>query len=124
MAANVTMEPGGLLVIQIRGLVTDEDNLRTLFTATTEAQFRGKIRGLILLEGFEGWAEGHWSDAEVQSISTDVRQSVEKIAVVGPVKWRDRWLMFLEREDTPTEVRYFTEGEVGMARAWLAGSSV
>ncbi len=124
MATTRAMEPGGLFVVRIQGQLTDEDSLRNLFAATTEAQYQGKISVLIVLDGFEGWAEGHWDDPEVQRIDTELRQSVERVAVVGPVVWKDQWLLFLGYADTPTEIRYFGDGEDGMARAWLGGSQI
>jgi len=44
---------------------------------------------------------------------------IEKIAIVGDLRWRDDMLIFLFADYRRSEARFFTEHERDKAKAWL-----
>ena len=77
----------------------------------------GPIRLLFVLEEFEGW-EPHagWSDLSFYVKHGD---KIERIAIVGPERWRSEALMFAAADLRKAPVEFFAEGDVAEARAWL-----
>ena len=77
---------GKLLQIKIRGLLQKADHERMIQIAKEAIAREGKIRALIIAEGFEGW-ERHeeWGDV---SFMMAEGQHIEKMAIVGDEKWR------------------------------------
>ena len=67
----------------------------------------GKVRALAILEGFEGW-ERHddWGDV---SFMTEQGRHLEKMAIVGDVKWRDDALAFYRQRVSSDGHRIFSD---------------
>lgn len=104
--------------LRIRGELTGADmkGVQEGILATI-AKF-GSASGLVLLEGFEGWKSGEdWGDLSFQE---EHDREIERIAVVGEQRWRDDMLAFLVAPFRSAEVRYFDEGELASAEAWIA----
>jgi hypothetical protein len=81
----------------------------------------GPVRLLIVLREFDGWARGSgWQDMSFY-ISHGGR--IDRIAIVGPARWRDEAMMFAAADLRRAPVQYFDEGAVEGARAWLTSSS-
>jgi hypothetical protein len=77
----------------------------------------GPSRLLFVLDGFEGWErDPRWSD-----LSFYVRHGdkIERIAIVGPERWRSEMLMFAVADLRRAPVEFFVEGTIAEARAWL-----
>ncbi len=78
----------------------------------------GPVRLLFVLDGFEGWdPDARWND-----LSFYVRHGdqIERIAIVGPERWRSETLMFAGADLRKAPVEFFVEGAISQARAWLA----
>lgn len=77
----------------------------------------GPSRLLVILDGFEGW-ETHagWSDLSFYVKHGD---AIERIAIVGPERWRSETLMFAAADLRRAPVQFFVEGSEAEARAWL-----
>jgi len=61
----------------------------------------GKIRALIILEGFEGWEQHEgWGDVSFMMEGQDI----EKRAIVGDKKWKDSVIAFTAKEFTPRQL--------------------
>jgi SpoIIAA-like len=77
----------------------------------------GKIRALVILEGFEGWERsGDWGDV---SFMMEEGQHIEKMAIVGDEKWRDDALAFTAKGFRPTAIEFFPASRINEARTWL-----
>ena len=77
----------------------------------------GPSRLLFVLKGFEGWErDPRWND-----LSFYVRHGdkIERIAIVGPERWRSEALMFAAADLRKAPVEFFLDGAVTEARAWL-----
>jgi hypothetical protein len=78
----------------------------------------GPVRLLFVLHDFAGWEPGgRWND-----LSFYVRHGdrIERIAIVGPERWRSQTLMFAGADLRRAPVEFFTETSLADARAWLA----
>jgi hypothetical protein len=70
---------------------------------------------LVVLIDFEGWSkEKGWENS---SLIDETDRNVERMALVGPMEWRDQVEMFTLKGMRPLEIEYFTDE--GDARAWL-----
>ena len=85
--------------------------------AGQEIEKAGKIKVLVILEGFQGWEKGpDWADMTFTAMHGD---EIEKIAIVGDPKWETDALMFAGAGVRRTQVKFFVPGEEAPARAWL-----
>ena len=91
-----------------------------IFLCESEALMAdGKIGILVELENFAGWEPSEqWGDVNF-FLKHDA--DIEKIAIVGDLRWRDEALMFVFAGMRQAEVRFFPESELELARVWLTG---
>ncbi len=76
-----------------------------------------RYNALILLEDFSGWTkESGWDNT---SLADKTNKIIDRMAIVGPEKWRDQVEMFTLKGLRPVQIEYFTEERA--ARDWLAG---
>lgn len=109
----------GLFVITASGLLTKADKKDWEVRGREAIRSRGKIRILLVLVDFEGWEKSNaWSDMTFMMTEGD---QIEKIAVVGDLRWREPVFMFLGKSLRPTEIEFFTEE--APALHWLSPSS-
>ena len=109
---------GKLVQVKIRGVLTKADHERIMQVAKEAIAREGKIRALIIAEGFEGWERsGDWGDV---SFMTEQGQHIEKMAIVGDEKWRDDALAFTAKGFRPTAIEFFGASRLNEARAWLS----
>lgn len=90
------------------------------FLTQTEAEnifASGKVRVLIQLADFAGLEPGEqWGDI---GFFLKHDQDIEKIAVVGDLRWRDEIGIFLFADSRQAEVGFFPEADLEPARRWL-----
>jgi hypothetical protein len=89
--------------------------------ARQEIAKAGKIKVLLVLEGFQGWEKGSdWGDITFTAAHGD---DIEKIAIVGDPKWETEALMFVGAGIRRTPVKFFNTSGTTQARAWLVEST-
>ena len=117
MPVEIIDDAGKWLQIKIRGMLKKADHERLIQVAKEAIAREGKIRALIIADGFEGW-ERHedWGDV---SFMMQEGQNIEKMAVVGDEKWRDDALAFTAKGFRPTAVEFFPAARMNEARIWL-----
>jgi len=77
----------------------------------------GPCRLLFVLDGFEGWeAHTRWSDLSFYVRHGD---AIERIAIVGPERWRSETMMFAAADLRKARVEFFVDDAIAQARAWL-----
>jgi hypothetical protein len=107
-----------LVQVKIRGVLTKADHERIMQAAKEAIAREGKIRALIIAEGFEGWERSEdWGDV---SFMMEEGQHIEKMAIVGDEKWRDDTLAFTAKGFRPTAIEFFAPSRMNEARTWLA----
>jgi SpoIIAA-like len=76
------------------------------------------VRLLVVLDGFEGLeSTGAWSDLTFYVRHGD---RIERIAIVGPERWRSESLMFAGADLRKAPVEFFVESAIADARQWLS----
>ena len=107
-----------LVQVKIRGVLTKADHERIMQAAKEAIAREGKIRALIILEGFEGWARHEdWGDV---SFMMEEGQQIEKMAIVGDEKWRDDALAFTAKGFRPTAIEFFPSSRLNEAHTWVS----
>ena len=107
-----------LVQVKIRGVLTKADHERIIRIAKEAIAREGKIRALIIAEGFEGWERhGDWGDV---SFMMEEGQQIEKMAIVGDEKWRDDALAFTAKGFRPTAIEFFPSSRLNEAHTWVS----
>jgi len=120
MPATFAQDTDGLLTMTVSGQLRKADLDAAQACAAAAIARHGKVRTLVLAEGFQGWESGQdWGDLGFMMAHD---HEIEKIAVVGPVSWRDEVLMFLGAGIRAATVRYFGLDELELARFWAGAS--
>jgi stage II sporulation SpoAA-like protein len=73
---------------------------------------------LIILNDFQGWVDdsGDWTDL---SFGQRNDQYIQKMALVGDLKWKMEIEMFTMKGFRKFPIEYFLSGQEDFARAWL-----
>jgi len=115
MAMAMRLEGQHLLVVRIDGVLRRAELDECQRSAAKIVAEKGTVAALVLLDGFEGWERSEdWGDV---SFLVEQDSNIEKIAIVGPERWRDEVLMFAGAGLRHSPVRFFEDS--GSARAWL-----
>ncbi len=121
MPATIEHERDNIYRVEINGTLTKTDLDRSqdaLLAGLGRASVRS-IRLLVVLDGFRGWdSQGDWGDLTFYATHGD---SIEKIAIVGDVRWRDHALMFAAAGLRKAPVEFFPPESIAEARRWLSG---
>jgi len=118
MPVEIIDASGKLLQLKVRGMLKKTDHERLIQIAKEAIAREGKIRALIIAEGFQGW-ERHedWGDVSFMMVEG---QHIEKMAIVGDEKWKDDALAFTAKGFRPTAIEFFAASRMNEARTWLA----
>jgi hypothetical protein len=110
----------GLVTVRIGGIVTPAEQARGQQAVAEAIQKQGKVKVLVLAQGFQGWSwsKGDWSDVSFQA-QYDV--SIEKMAFVGDRKWDDLARVFTGKGLRQVPIEFFPDEE--KARVWLDAPS-
>ena len=117
MAIQIVAESNGLVIIRIYNLVTQEDmkQWQEAFVAAIERY--GKVRVLVVLETFQGWEKSDaWEDI---SFIAEYDKKIEKLAVIGDLKWRDDVSAFIGKPFRSASIEFFNPSQESEARTWL-----
>jgi hypothetical protein len=117
MPVEIVDAAGKLLQLKIRGMLKKADYDRMIQIAKQAIAREGKVRALIVADGFEGWERSsNWGDI---SFMMEEGQHIEKMAIVGDEKWRDDALAFTAKGFRPTAIEFFPAANLNEARTWL-----
>ena len=116
MAIDAKDEAGNLVHLTVRDRLTTADQAALVYFITKAVQRHGRIRLLVGLDGFAGWArDDEWGD-EALRIADDA--SITKAAFVGEERWRTEVELFVSKPFRTIPIEYFTAESA--ARIWLA----
>jgi hypothetical protein len=117
MPISLEHEADNVFRLDVRGLLGQAELEQSQQRLAAEMARGGPARLLFVLDGFEGWdPEARWNDLSFYVKHGD---TIERIAIVGPERWRSETLMFAGADLRRAPVGFFVEGAVGEARAWL-----
>jgi hypothetical protein len=117
MSITIQKEEDNLRVLRISGLLKKSEMDLAL---TAEARKWGpetRINVLVVTDKFEGFERGaDWGD-----ISFLVRHDhqIEKVAIVGDLKWESDLLTFAGAGFRKGLVKFFPPSQIAQARAWV-----
>ena len=107
---------GNVVGVRIAGKVTGDDMKCMYGRAEQAIEETGSVRLLVRIAGFGGVeAEALW---EKLKFTLAHLKHIERMAAVGDKAWEKWWVTFAGSV-VPTKVRYFDEGEIDAAWAWL-----
>ena len=107
-----------LMTTRISGLLREEELTALQMRAAEMIQRTGMIRFFVIVEEFEGWSkEGDWSNVWFQS---EYDEGIEKMAIVGDMKWEELARIFTGQGARRFPIRYFSTEEIEAAREWIA----
>lgn len=117
MSVTNMKEPSGFYIVRMSGIFMEQDRRKVENFGRTTIDRSGKVKVLILAEGFLGWAkEGNWGDL---TFMHEYAPYIEKIAVVADEQWRDEMLIYLGAGLRKAAVKFFPQGQENKAREWL-----
>ena len=120
MPVEIIDAAGKLLQIKVRGMLGKADYDRIIQIAKEGIAREGKVRALVILDGFEGWERREdWGDV---SFMMGQGQHIEKMAIVGDEKWKDDAIAFTGKGFRPTAIEFFPTSSMSEARRWLNAS--
>jgi hypothetical protein len=109
-------ERSGIFVARVRGRMTVIDQAAAVAAARAAIAKRQRLKMLIVLEEFDGWASAEeWSD---ENFRLDRDEGVERIAIVCEPRWREQLSLFIGEAFRRMPIEYFASDEA--ARVWLA----
>lgn len=116
MGVRLRHERDNIYRVDISGMLGEVDFGALQQAAAGEIQKTGKIRLLIVLNYFTGWAPGNWHD-----LSFYIRHGadIERIAIIGDERWRKETLMFAGADLRQSAVAYFAPPYRNEATTWL-----
>lgn len=118
MPLTMEREHDNVVRLDLRGRLLKADFKSCEEQLEHEIARKGSVRLLILLDGFTGWDPGApWNDLAFYMKHGD---AIERIAIVGPDRWRSHMLMFAGADLRKAPVKYFLPGTVAEARTWLS----
>lgn len=114
MVLGKRFEPPDLVGATLKGVITADDQADVVDWVRTAARHLGRVRLLVVLDGFSGWMPATSLDAQAW-LSDD--EDVSQIAIVGQDEWRNEILTVIAQPIRGLPIRYFkTETD---ARQWL-----
>ena len=104
--------------VELRGSLRKMDLAQCQEQLADEMGRVGPVRLLFLLQGFDGWEpDSNWNDL---SFYVKHGNHIERIAIVGPERWRGETLMFAGADLRRAPVEFFRESALADARTWLS----
>jgi len=114
MPVDAREEAPDLVRVTLQGRMAPADHAALLYFLTKAIERTGRIRLLIVLEGFEGWTIGEeWGDDELRLETAPV----VKAAIVGEDRWKEEVFAFVGQPFRKMTIEYF-DNEAA-ARSWL-----
>ena len=99
--------------------VEDYQQVQSLILSSLAAY--NDCRMLVILEDFKGWSKDNkWDEILFMQEHQD---KVQKIAIVGDAKWKDDIFMFSGKPFRKTEIEFFPENQLELAKQWLSAST-
>ena len=117
MAILIETEINGLLNVRISNLITREDVNHCQEAVAAAIKRYDNIKVLVVLDAFQGWGTSdEWKDFLFYA---EYEDKIEKIAVIGGLKWRDDMFSFLSGSFRSGLIEFFNPSQESEARTWL-----
>lgn len=120
MAIKREQETDNLIVFTVSGELDMTEYTHAQQQVVNEGGQSEKFRVLILLDNFTGWApDKNWGDVSSTGM---VDPHIERMAIVGEPRWKDKVSAFTLKGLRPFPIEYFDTRDESKARQWLVGA--
>ena len=118
MALQLSYEDGNLAVVRASDTITRTETDEIKRQIVRFIRRYGRIQVLIIIE--ENFANldmlASWDDDQDDEF---IQQHVNRLAILGDIKFRDRAVLFFLKGFLPFSIEFFKSGHEEFARAWL-----
>jgi hypothetical protein len=118
MPVTMQHDRDNIFRVELRGTLGKTELERCQTLLKTEMDRVGPVKLLFVLAEFDGWEPG--ANGNDLSFYVGHGDRIDRIAIVGPERWRSETLMFAGADLRRAPVEFFTEDAVTEARTWLA----
>ena len=117
MPILIETKANGLLKVIVSNIITREDVDHCQKTVATAIKNYGNVKVLMVLDAFQGWGmSDEWKDF---LFFAEYEDKINKIAVVGDLKWRDDMFSFLSGPFRSGSIEFFNPAQESEALVWL-----
>ena len=118
MPISVVVEPSGLIVAKLSGVLAREEVDASKREVFGHLMMRGSAPMLMHVDdGFSGLQNlVQWDDIPEDKF---IQQHITRLAFVGDMRWRDTALLFFFHSVVPFQMEYFPQAQYELAVAWL-----
>ena len=117
MPIELHEEAGAVFRLDIRGTLRKAELLECQRQLAAKLDRIGTVRLLCVLSDFNGWERRpDWDDT---NFFVEHGAAIERIAIVGPPRWRTEALLFAGADLRRAPVAFFPVGTLDDARLWL-----
>jgi hypothetical protein len=117
MGAQIVDVVGDLVTCKIWGKLSEAELQALQRVASGVMEGKDRVNFLVLVESFDGWEPGEWSDFSFQAAQDG---KISRMALVGEKRWEDLANAFVGKGMRAFPVGYFLPTELGEAVEWLA----
>jgi hypothetical protein len=118
MTIKLETEENNLVIIRASDVLMRDESDAAKHEIVSIIKQQGKINVLILieegfsnLEAFVSWDDDHHDEF--------IQQNINRMAIVGDLRWRDDAILFFLGGLLPFTIEYFKFGQEELALAWL-----
>jgi hypothetical protein len=118
MTIKLETEENNLVIIRASDVLKRDESDAAKLEVVSIIKQQGKINVLILieegfsnLEAFVSWDDDHHDEF--------IQQNINRMAIVGDLRWRDDAILFFLGGLLPFTIEYFKFGQEELALAWL-----
>ncbi len=116
MITQLTSPSPTVLAFQLSGKLHDDDYKHFVPTVDDAVAANGPVRMLVQFHDFHGWdLHALWDDS---AFAIKHINDITHIALVGEKTW-EKWMATICKPFTRASVKYFDQGQVEQAWAWL-----
>ncbi len=120
MAAEIVGFSDGIVTASISGKLAQSELTAVQKAVAQKMKEHGKVRLLILAQGFDGWGQGsNWGDLSFQM---EHDHNIEKMAIVSERKWEELVLVFTAKGLRSFPIEFFDSADLEKARQWIASA--
>lgn len=118
MALTIEFENNNLFVVRSTGILIRSDADAIKKQVVSFIKRYGRAKALIIIdEGFLSISTfASWDDDEDDEF---IQKHVDRMAIVGDMRWRDSALLFFLNGFVPFTMEFFKADQEAFARAWL-----
>lgn len=117
MSHEILDVDGSVICVRISDMMRYSDQTELQAAAAGLIEQCRKIRLLVRLDNFQGWErDKRWDDVAFLMMHGD---DIEKMAIVGDMRWRDDALLFVGKGFRATEIEFFAPESLVQAEHWV-----